>query len=204
MRRMEMSKKKRPDAVRTNLQDRKTPAAKRSVVCSLPVSMPFGFACTVTVDGRLHAVEWETSLRRLTRVLSSKYHGFTSQRERGGTTEALLESYAGGRIIPRERIQGIRFAWERVRPFSRRVLRELAKVPYGASVSYGELAARCGRPGAARAVGSVLSRNPWPILLPCHRVIGAGGQMVGFGKGTRAKEILIRFEKERVDRGGNA
>jgi len=163
--------------------------------------LPFGFASTVTVNGRLHAVEWEISRERLESVLSSKYPGFTRQEEREEIPGTLLRSYAAGMVLRREGLRAIPFDWGRVRPFSRRVLTELAKVPYGTPITYGELAARCGRPGAARAVGSVLSRNPWPILLPCHRVIGAGGEMVGFGKGIRAKETLIRFERERIDRG---
>jgi len=196
-----MSKKKRSEVGEPILPGRKTPPAVKSTVCSRPVSLPFGFACTVTVDGRLHAVEWEISLKRLKSVLSSKYPGFTAQQGRGGGPGTLLQSYADGKVIPQERIDAIPFAWERVRPFSRRVFTELAKISYGTPVSYGELATRCGRPGAARAVGSVLSRNPWPILLPCHRVIGAGGEMVGFGKGIWAKERLIRFEKDRLARG---
>src|SRR5262249_42120345 len=65
--------------------------------------------------------------------------------------------------------------------FNRRVLCELARVPYGEVVTYGELAARAARPRAARAVGTVMNRNPLPIVLPCHRVIGANGKLVGYG-----------------------
>lgn len=196
-----MSKKKRSQAAEARLPRGGTPPAERPAICSRPVSLPFGFASTVTVNGRLHAVEWEISRERLESVLSAKYPGFTRQEEREEIPGTLLRSYAAGMVLRREGLRAIPFDWGRVRPFSRRVLTELAKVPYGTPITYGELAARCGRPGAARAVGSVLSRNPWPILLPCHRVIGAGGEMVGFGKGIRAKETLIRFERERIDRG---
>jgi methylated-DNA-[protein]-cysteine S-methyltransferase len=78
--------------------------------------------------------------------------------------------------------------------FNRRVLRELARVPYGEVVSYGELAARAARPRAARAVGTVMNRNPLPIVLPCHRVIGANGKLVGYGGGLERKETLLRLE----------
>jgi methylated-DNA-[protein]-cysteine S-methyltransferase len=78
--------------------------------------------------------------------------------------------------------------------FNRRVLRELARVPYGEVVSYGELAARVARPRAARAVGTVMNRNPLPIVLPCHRVIGANGKLVGYGGGLERKETLLRLE----------
>jgi len=78
--------------------------------------------------------------------------------------------------------------------FNRRVLRELARVPYGEVVTYGELAARAARPGAARAVGTVMNRNPLPIVLPCHRVIGANGKLVGYAGGLERKESLLRLE----------
>jgi len=78
--------------------------------------------------------------------------------------------------------------------FHRRVLHELARVPYGEVVTYGELAARAARPRAARAVGTVMNRNPLPIVLPCHRVIGANGKLVGYGGGLERKERLLRLE----------
>jgi methylated-DNA-[protein]-cysteine S-methyltransferase len=78
--------------------------------------------------------------------------------------------------------------------FNRRVLRELARVPYGEVVTYGELAARSARPAAARAVGMVMNRNPLPIVLPCHRVIGANGKLTGYAGGLERKEALLRLE----------
>ena len=78
--------------------------------------------------------------------------------------------------------------------FNRRVLRELARVPYGEVVTYGALAARAARPRAARAVGTVMNRNPLPIVLPCHRVIGANGKLVGYAGGLERKETLLRLE----------
>jgi methylated-DNA-[protein]-cysteine S-methyltransferase len=78
--------------------------------------------------------------------------------------------------------------------FNRRVLRELARVPYGEVVTYGELAARSARPRAARAVGMVMNRNPLPIVLPCHRVVGANGKLTGYAGGLDRKEALLRLE----------
>jgi methylated-DNA-[protein]-cysteine S-methyltransferase len=79
-------------------------------------------------------------------------------------------------------------------PFRSAVLEELARVPYGATTTYGELARRAGRPRAARAVGVVMNRNPIPIVLPCHRVVGANGALVGYGGGLDRKEALLRLE----------
>jgi methylated-DNA-[protein]-cysteine S-methyltransferase len=78
--------------------------------------------------------------------------------------------------------------------FSRRVLHELARVPYGEVTTYGELAKRAERPRAARAVGTVMNRNPIPIVLPCHRVVGASGSLVGYGGGLERKEALLKLE----------
>jgi methylated-DNA-[protein]-cysteine S-methyltransferase len=79
-------------------------------------------------------------------------------------------------------------------PFSRRVLDELARVPYGEVTTYGTLALRAGKPRAARAVGTVMNRNPIPIVLPCHRVVGASGSLVGYGGGLERKETLLQLE----------
>jgi methylated-DNA-[protein]-cysteine S-methyltransferase len=82
--------------------------------------------------------------------------------------------------------------------FQRLVLEELARVPYGDTSTYGGLAARIGRPRAARAVGGALNRNPIPIILPCHRVVGAGGSLVGYGGGLERKRALLELEGANV------
>jgi methylated-DNA-[protein]-cysteine S-methyltransferase len=74
------------------------------------------------------------------------------------------------------------------------VLAELARVEYGTTTTYGELAAVSGNPRAARAVGTVMNRNPIPIVLPCHRVVGANGKLVGYAGGLDRKEQLLRLE----------
>jgi methylated-DNA-[protein]-cysteine S-methyltransferase len=79
-------------------------------------------------------------------------------------------------------------------PFARRVLDELARVPYGETTTYGALAQRVGAPQAARAVGTVMNRNAIPIVLPCHRVVGANGSLTGYGGGLHVKEHLLRLE----------
>lgn len=78
--------------------------------------------------------------------------------------------------------------------FQRGVLEELARVPYGRTETYGSLAARIGRPRAARAVGGALNRNPLPIVLPCHRVVGASGSLVGYAGGLERKRALLELE----------
>ncbi len=81
--------------------------------------------------------------------------------------------------------------------FERRVWSELVRVPYGATVSYAELARRVGRPSAARAVGLANARNPLAIVVPCHRVIGADGSLTGYGGGLWRKRALLELEGSR-------
>jgi methylated-DNA-[protein]-cysteine S-methyltransferase len=78
--------------------------------------------------------------------------------------------------------------------FQRTVLEELVRVPFGQVETYGGLAARVGRPKAARAVGGALNRNPVPIVVPCHRVVGSTGKLVGYGGGLERKESLLVLE----------
>jgi len=80
--------------------------------------------------------------------------------------------------------------------FQRQVLDELRRIPYGTTRTYGEIAARIGRPRAVRAVGAANGWNPIPIIIPCHRVIGASGDLTGFGGGLPVKEALLRLEME--------
>jgi methylated-DNA-[protein]-cysteine S-methyltransferase len=80
--------------------------------------------------------------------------------------------------------------------FQQRVWAELAKMPYGATVSYGEIAERIGNPKAMRAVGLANGRNPISIVIPCHRVIGANGKLVGYGGGLPRKQWLLAHEFE--------
>jgi methylated-DNA-[protein]-cysteine S-methyltransferase len=80
------------------------------------------------------------------------------------------------------------------REFGRAVLEQLALVPYGEVTTYGTLATRAGRPRAARAVGTVMNRNPVPIVLPCHRVVGSTGSLVGYAGGLARKRTLLELE----------
>lgn len=80
--------------------------------------------------------------------------------------------------------------------FQRKVWMELRQIPYGETTAYGELARRIGNPKAARAVGGANHHNPISILIPCHRVIGADGKLVGYGGGLSIKEFLLDLEKK--------
>jgi len=78
--------------------------------------------------------------------------------------------------------------------FQRNVWSRLQEIPYGQTISYGELARRVGNPKASRAVGAANGCNPLPIVIPCHRVIGANGKLTGFGGGLPTKQLLLSLE----------
>lgn len=82
--------------------------------------------------------------------------------------------------------------------FQRTVWRNLQDIPFGETISYGELAKRVGNPKASRAVGAANGQNPIPIVIPCHRVIGANGKLTGFGGGLPTKEALLALEAKQL------
>lgn len=109
--------------------------------------------------------------------------------------DRVWEGYLGTGIPPALLPEG-------VGPFTARVLAALQEIPFGTTVTYGQLACRLGNPRAARAVGRALACNPIPLLVPCHRVVGAHG-LGGYsgGQGTVTKRLLLAFEREHVARG---
>lgn len=83
-------------------------------------------------------------------------------------------------------------------PFQQKVWSELQKIPYGKTISYGELARRIGNPNAGRAVGLANGANPISIVIPCHRVIGSNGKLTGYGGGLPIKEKLLALERRQL------
>lgn len=81
--------------------------------------------------------------------------------------------------------------------FQQKVWKELLKIPYGQTRSYKDLAIAIGKPKAARAVGMALNKNPIPLIIPCHRVIGSNGNLTGFALGLETKKWLLEMERKR-------
>lgn len=106
--------------------------------------------------------------------------------------EAIQHNLAGDRAD----LSSVRLDMDGLAPFHRRVYEAARTVPAGTTVTYGELAALAGRPGAARAVGQALGRNPFPVVVPCHRVVAAGGRIGGFSApgGTTTKQRMLAAE----------
>ncbi len=108
---------------------------------------------------------------------------------------SALRSYLAGQPIPAE----LPIDLSALPDFTRRVLLACRQIPFGTTMSYGQLAAAIGQPQAARAVGQALGRNPIPIIIPCHRVIGHNNNLTGFGMGLDWKRNLLRHEGIVVD-----
>lgn len=101
-----------------------------------------------------------------------------------------------------EYFQGTRHAFDlplnpKGTPFQQSVWRELRKIPYGKTATYGEIAAKIGNPRASRAVGMANNKNPIGIIIPCHRVIGTQGKLVGYAGGLSKKEFLLALESSK-------
>jgi len=115
-----------------------------------------------------------------------------------GRPDCLLASLADDlrRYFAGERVRLERYSVDLPRhpPFRRRALLAAREIRYGKVKTYGWIARRAGRPRAARAAGQAMSRNPIPLLIPCHRVIAAGGTLGGFGGGLEMKRALLRLE----------
>ncbi|MFA5356929.1 MAG: methylated-DNA--[protein]-cysteine S-methyltransferase [Candidatus Omnitrophota bacterium] len=84
----------------------------------------------------------------------------------------------------------------RITPFAKKVYKAVLSIPLGEVRSYAWVAKKAGKPKAARAVGQVLNHNPWPLIIPCHRVIASGGKIGGYSRGPRKKRALLDLEKK--------
>ena len=151
------------------------------------IASPIGvLALAVDEAGRLRGVSFGDGLRRAT---GREYPGV--EMEAGETPEAIarpLADYFGGDLQALMRIHWSLEGAAAGDGFQARVWRALWEAPVGQTLSYGEMARRAGQPGAA------LNRNPIPLVLACHRVVGADGAMVGFGGGLERKTWLLRHE----------
>jgi methylated-DNA-[protein]-cysteine S-methyltransferase len=109
----------------------------------------------------------------------------------GRAMQAAIERYVAGQAPDWPQLP---LCWDGISDFSRRVLDALGRVPRGQKVSYGWLASQVGSPKSARAVGRVMAGNRFPLLYPCHRVVGADGSLTGFGPGLPMKTYLLDLE----------
>jgi O-6-methylguanine DNA methyltransferase len=166
---------------------------------SLPIYLgklkntPLGDLWVAVSENGLVAVEWNKDKSALDAYLTRRLK-LPASLDPKRVTRALLElnEYLRGRrtsfTFPID--------WSLLRPFQRDVLQLVYAIPYGETRTYSEIARELGRPRAARAVGRANATNPMPLVIPCHRVIGADGKLHGYGggEGLKTKEWLLRLE----------
>jgi methylated-DNA-[protein]-cysteine S-methyltransferase len=113
------------------------------------------------------------------------------------SVSALVKALVAGQ----PHANGLPLDWSGITPFRREVMEECMRIPAGQTLTYGELAAKVGRPRSARAVGRVMATNPFPLLVPCHRVLGSDGTLHGYGGGLPMKAALLRAEGKPIKPG---
>ena len=155
------------------------------------IDSPVGPLLVAVSDRGLASISYDTSpeekLERLARIAGPRV--LRAPRSISETRRELDEYFAG-----RRRTFDLGLDLRGLPPFTLDVLEELARIPYGRTTTYGALAAGVGRPRAARAVGTVMNRNRIPIVLPCHRVVGSTGSLVGYAGGLDRKAQLLELE----------
>jgi len=146
-------------------------------------------------EGRLRATFWTDQEEDLRRALAHQCPGLQIEIEKAanphGLTSALAAYFAG----ELHAIDGLAVETGGT-PFQRQVWHALREIPCGATVSYGDLARRIGRPAAVRAVGLANGSNPVGVVVPCHRVIGSNGSLTGYGGGIERKRWLLDHERQ--------
>ena len=153
--------------------------------------------------GRIGLAVTDQGLLRLEMFLDQEQRFWSVWEKRGGfilhpggeDAHQIADQIKGYLLRERKDFQ-VPVDWRGVSDFQRRVLEATRAIPYGETRSYGEIARRIGNPRAARAVGGAESRNPVPLIIPCHRVIGSDGSMRGYGgpEGVGLKAQLLAFE----------
>jgi methylated-DNA-[protein]-cysteine S-methyltransferase len=154
------------------------------------VPSPIGLLRLVTdEEGALHLLGWGGEGERIDLLRGD---GKKQIEPHAGVSQArrAVEAYFAGDLAALDGVTARPAGTE----FQRQVWAALRTIPVGATASYGEIAAQIGQKGAARAVGAANNRNPVAIVIPCHRVIGANGALVGYGGGLERKLLLLRHE----------
>lgn len=169
------------------------PFLRNAVVSTRKFTLPCGTLLLGAVDGKLAFSDWESGWhrasvqKRIDRFLKGPYENRPDALL--DRTEAELREYWEGKRRTFE--LPLLFLGT---DFQKDVWNALLDIPWGETVSYGDLAGRIGRPKAVRAVGVAVGENPFSIIVPCHRVIGKDGSITGYGGGLDAKRMLLGIE----------
>jgi methylated-DNA-[protein]-cysteine S-methyltransferase len=163
---------------------------------------PLGLMSLVTdAQGILRALDWADYEARMHELLRRHQRIEAFDLSPGNAPAALkqaMQAYFDGKITAIDHIETAPGGTT----FQRQVWSELRRIPYGQTISYGELASRIGRPSASRAVGAANGANPIGIVVPCHRVIGANKSLTGYGGGLERKRWLLDHERKCYESSG--
>lgn len=150
------------------------------------IASPLGTMLLAAADDALFAIDFTDS--RNVAPIGSDWRRDPDYPALRGAKAQLNEYFAGAR-----KAFDLPLA-ARGTPFQRRVWAAIATVPFGSTLSYAELARRAGAPAAVRAAGAATGRNPWAIVVPCHRIVGSGGALTGYAGGLERKRALLALE----------
>lgn len=146
-------------------------------------------------DGRLREIRLERLERNTAIQRSFVIEGRAPNAQGEAIVSALTGYFSGEKVaFPEPPI-------EDATPFQQAVWRATREIPHGETQTYGQVAETLGRPKAARAVGAALGKNPFPVVIPCHRVVGASGALTGFAGGVEWKAALLALERPRLGSG---
>lgn len=180
-------------AALTQLKEALEEARRSAIFYAVLKGTLIGHLWVACREDSLIAMEIGVSEGRFVSRLEQAFDGHVirSQEHTARILDQLKDYFAGSR-----QFFELPLSLERTTEFQRRVLQATSEIPYGQVSTYGEVAQRIGKPKSARAVGQVLARNPIPIVIPCHRVLGADGSLHGYsgGKGLETKAQLLRLE----------
>jgi methylated-DNA-[protein]-cysteine S-methyltransferase len=164
------------------------------------VRTPLRFHVTDTDLGWVTVVLSDKGLKAISLPMTSQARALDEAARLGGEDpaapqEASLLDTAMRALVAGQPLEGQpALDWDGITSFRRQVLEKCAQIPAGETRSYKWLAEQVGRPRSARAVGRVMATNPWPLLVPCHRVLGSNGKLHGYGGGLPMKDALLRAE----------
>ncbi|SFM61990.1 methylated-DNA--[protein]-cysteine S-methyltransferase [Thermodesulforhabdus norvegica] len=161
-----------------------------SELCTLYLKSPMGFLKVVVSESEIFSIQWTEKPQETRFELPDRFEGLFN-----GIRSQFEEYWSGSR-----RVFSLPCNFHWASPFLRDVWQALMRIPYGTTCTYGDVARSVGRPGAARAVGTACARNPFVIVVPCHRVVRHDGSIGNYSApgGSNLKEALINFERSNV------
>ena len=164
----------------------------------MTIRTPLGWLAALGDDGVLHQLTMgHASAPAALRAIEAAHEAEFHLANWNGELAEMLKAFAAGEAVE---FNAVRIELSHLTDFQQCVVRHCRRIPLGRTLSYGELAVKAGSPRAARAVGSVMAMNRYPLIVPCHRVVAAGGRLGGFSapQGLQLKRRLLDLEQSMI------